>query len=54
MKYHLNTAGGLGWMVVVVLGGGGIIVSAETPVLHSLSSAAVVQISQRKMVFRAS
>lgn len=50
MKYHLNTAGGLGWVVV----GGGIIVSAVTLVLHSLSSAAVVQISQRKMIFRAS
>lgn len=47
MKYHLNTAGGLGWV-------GGIIVSAVTLALHSLSSAAVVQISQRKMIFRAS
>lgn len=51
MKYHLNTAGGLGPGGAGGGGRGWITVSAVTLVLHSLSSAAVVQISQRKMIF---
>lgn len=45
-KYHVNAAGGLDWV-------GRITVSAVTPALASLSFSAVVQISQRKMIFKA-